>query len=316
MDVSNLISHEPAPPLHALSIPNNTQPVPQRAHQYPTRRSMTTHTESLNNQQNVPYPDNQGFNGNPQHGSDPHDPSRATVPLPKNVAFQLLFDEPSNRARLPMRVQIFPHDTTDSIIATVKNFYGLYDGAATGVSFEDDQGHILIARYENLRNNMVVYVRVVHDYSQPGYSHGPAGWNSASPISASRVPYLGEAFHMPPPAQLSQYNSPEQPNSRPASVPQKRSMSPRQSRNRRSASAQKNLPRSGIKSRDNSLPRTVEDPYNDALNNFSDSDGGAASVSSSRRARMESLATAEISVDNIVEGNRRKRAKFESSVSL
>ncbi|EHK99445.1 hypothetical protein M7I_4744 [Glarea lozoyensis 74030] len=80
-------------------------------------------------------------------------------PTPKSVAFELLFPEsPQYRARLPMRVQIFPHDTTDSIITTVKNFYGLYagPGGAKGVSFEDDQGNTLIARYENLRNNMIV----------------------------------------------------------------------------------------------------------------------------------------------------------------
>jgi hypothetical protein len=35
----------------------------------------------------------------------------------------------------------------------------------------------------------------------------------------------------------------------------------------------------------------------------------------SRRSRKEQVASAEISVDNIVEGGRRKRAKFDSSVS-
>lgn len=216
-----------------------------------------------------------------------------------------------------MRVQIFPHDTTDSIIATVKNFYGLYDGAATGVSFEDDQGHTLIARYENLRNNMVVYVRVIPDYSQPAYQHGRLGWNSTSPINAGKAPHLDEAFQMPPPPQLSQHNNFEQPVSRPGSrVARKRSASPRAGRGRRSVSAQKNLPRSGLKSRDSSLPRNAEEPHSDPLNVYSDSEGGAGSVTSSRKARSEQLASAEISVDNIVEGGRRKRAKFESSVRL
>ena len=53
----------------------------------------------------------------------------------------------------------------------------------------------------------------------------------------------------------------------------------------------------------------VDDPHA-----ASDSDGGpASSVTGSRKA--EPLASADISLDNIVEGGRRKRAKFESSVS-
>ena len=46
---------------------------------------------------------------------------------------------------------------------------------------------------------------------------------------------------------------------------------------------------------------------------YSDSDGGNGSVTSSRR---EAHVSAEISVNNIVEGGRRKRAKFDSSVSI
>src|SRR5690349_12777267 len=83
--------------------------------------------------------------------------SPAGSPIPKNVAFELLVpDTPQYRARLPMRVHIYPHDTTDSIITTVKNFYGLYSGPGSpeGISFEDEQGNTLIARYENLRDNM------------------------------------------------------------------------------------------------------------------------------------------------------------------
>lgn len=230
--------------------------------------------------------------------------------MPKNVAFELLFDGPNTRARLPMRVQIFPHDTTDSILTTVKNFYGLYDGAAAGVSFEDERGNTLIARYENLRNGMIVYVRVLPDYSQPAFPHGRVGWNSVSPISPAKAPHLDAAFQMPPP-QLSQHNVLEDHLSRPNSrVARKRSASPRANR---SLSAPKNRSRPGVKSRDTSMPRNMEDLNSDAMNGYSDSDGGAGSVTSSFKARSEQLASAEISVDNIVEGGRRKRAKFESS---
>ena len=60
---------------------------------------------------------------------------------------------------------------------------------------------------------------------------------------------------------------------------------------------------------------SFEDANNDAANGYSSSDGGAGSISGSRKARSEQFASAEISLDNVVEGGRRKRAKFESSVS-
>lgn len=313
MNVSHLISHD-APP--SIAAPEDRQNSQQRAHQYPTRQSMSASHQSCSGQHNSSGLTEQDHNGSIQDTATVYEPSAPTLPLPKNVAFELLFDGPNNRARLPMRVQIFPHDTTDSIVTTVKNFYGLYDGAATGVSFEDERGNTLIARYENLRNNMTVYVRVVPDYSQPTLPHAQVGWNSASPTSAGRIPHLEEAFQMPPP-QLSHHHAFDQAISRPSSrVARKRDTSPRANRNHRSTSAPKHRSRSGIKSRETSLPRDAEEQYSDALNAYSDSDGGGDSVTSSRKARSELLASAEISVDNIVEGGRRKRAKFESSVSL
>lgn len=234
-------------------------------------------------------------------------------PTPKNVAFELLFEGASNyRARLPMRVQIFPHDTTDSIVTTVKNFYGLYEGTAKGVSFEDDGGNILIARYENFQNNMVVYVRVVPDYSQSREDDGVR--HSTALPSGQRIPHLDEALQMLPP-QPSQPAFNGQPPSRPQSrVARKRSLSPHNSRSRRSVSAQKTRSRSGIKNQDLSVHGNADDPNNDAVNGYSSSDGGANSVSSSRKARSEQLVSSEISATNILEGGRRKKAKFESSV--
>ncbi|KAL8656873.1 MAG: hypothetical protein Q9226_002483 [Calogaya cf. arnoldii] len=312
MNVSNLLSYEAPPGSSTLSTPAGTAQTQQRAHQYPTRQSTSNTVQSLLHETNGSVPPDHTYSGKLQKGRPGYDASIAVPSLPKNVAFELLFDGPNTRARLPMRVQIFPHDTTDSIVTTVKNFYGLYDGATTGVSFEDERGTTLIARYENLRNNMVVYVRVIPDYSQTAFQHGRQ-WNPPNSMSPCRAPHLDEAFQMPPPAQLTHYNIHE-PISRPGSrVARKRSTSPRASRSRRSVSAQKHHARSGMKSRDTSLPRTVEEPHSDAANCYSDSDGGAGSVTSSLKARSEQLASAEISVDNIVEGGRRKRAKFESS---
>jgi hypothetical protein len=220
-----------------------------------------------------------------------------------------------------MRVQIFPHDTTDSIVTTVKNFYGLYAGpsGARGVSFEDEQGNTLIARYENLRNNMVVYVRVIDEPSPPPGAYGPSSYHSGSPVLPDAY-FPGDHRMAPPqPAQALNYGQPlQRPTSR---TSRKRSVSPNGGRGRRSTSVSTNpLPtkksrsRSGFKSRGSSAHGSFADNHSDAFNGYSSGDGAPGSVSS--RTKSEHLGNTEISLDNIVEGGRRKRAKFESSVSI
>lgn len=231
-------------------------------------------------------------------------PYSSTLP-PKSVAFEYILPEPlQQKARLPMRVNIYPHDATDSIITTVKNFYGLYDG--NGVSFEDKEGNTLIARYENFQNRMTVYVRVVDDM----------GSASATPhVSLSpKRPYLGPPFEMNPPPQVGDHL-----HSRPSSrAAHHRSASPNNTRGRRSVSVNTNTKsrsRPNIKSRTGSAHGSFADPNGQFAQDMSDSDGGDASVTSSRRGKAEVVASAEISVENIVEGGRRKRARFDSSVS-
>ncbi|KAL1969711.1 hypothetical protein VTN77DRAFT_8264 [Rasamsonia byssochlamydoides] len=229
-------------------------------------------------------------------------------PVPKNVAFELLLDENSKvRARIPMRVQIYPHDTTDSIVTTVKNFYGIYDGTASGVSFEDEHGTTLIARYENLRNNMTVYVRVIpmHAYGD-GYEEHYYG---SGPLDARKRPSLGEPFQMVP-SQSAQAIEYSRPPSRPTSrVARKRSTSP-PGRGRRSASQNKGPSRAGNKSRGSSAHGSFKD---DGMAGYSDSEGGHGSVAGSKKARSEQFASSDISMDNILQDGRRKRPKFESS---
>lgn len=189
----------------------------------------------------------------------------------KQVTFELLLPVPQSRARLPMRVMISRHDTTDSIITTVKNFYGLYEGP--GVSFQDREGNILIAAYENFEHGMTVYVKVSDDV--PMITDPPV---QASP----KKPKLGPPFEMRPPSQ---------------NAIKTRSPSP-----------------SAMSATARGRARSTKSQDLDGHDMFSDSDGGNGSVSSSRRSRAEAHASAEISVDNILEGGRRKRAKFESSV--
>jgi hypothetical protein len=202
-----------------------------------------------------------------------------------------------------MRVFIYPHDTTDSIITTVKNFYGLYERG--GVAFEDRQGTTLIARYENFTHNMVVFVRVMAEEDPGDYSPDPR--QSMSPRRARP----GESYQMLPPA-----TNHAQVSKAVSRAAQRLSKSPPPGHGRRSTSASANVtksrPRSLAKSRGSSSHGSFADGHGDG-NIYSDSDGGDGSVTSSRRGRKEQVASAEISLDNIVEGGRRKRAKFDSS---
>ncbi|KAL7949105.1 hypothetical protein V8C42DRAFT_238296 [Trichoderma barbatum] len=224
------------------------------------------------------------------------------APSPKNVAFELLFlESPQYRARLPMRVQIYPHDTTDSIVTTVKNFYGLYSGppGSKGVSFEDELGNTLIARYENFRNNMIVYVRVIEEAPVAALeSHHYRGLHMGADSY-----YGGEGYALP------QRFGPEMARSFSTS-PRRRSPSPNVSRGRRSDSTSTNGKKGRSRSTKSRVVHSHPDAYAESMNGYS-SDDGAPSTTSARA--KEQLGTTDISVENIVEGGRRKRAKFESS---
>jgi hypothetical protein len=227
-----------------------------------------------------------------------HDSLSPSKQLPKkHVSFELLLPQtPGTKARLPMRVDIYPHDTTDSIITTVKNFYGLYE--RRGVIFEDRHSNTLIARFENFEHGMTVYVRVSPEsLDAEEYSPDPR----QPTISPRRPrPHLDEAFQMLPPILHHPVGS------RAGSRHARQSHSPHSGRGR---SISKRM-RPYTKSRGNSSHGSFAE-----ADGYSDSEGENGSVSSSRRSRKEPLASAEISVDNIVEGGRRKRAKFDSSVS-
>ncbi|KAL1892076.1 hypothetical protein Sste5346_007231 [Sporothrix stenoceras] len=253
---------------------------------------------------------------------------------PKTVRFQLITpDSPHTTARLPMRVQIYPHDATDSIVTTVKNFYGLYSSptSSKGVSFEDETGNTMIARYENFRDNMVVYVRVIEEpamspsgyasrkyHSPPAASHGsnsgnPYGNGSDGGHGSSNGYYPGpgasslQHFH-----HLQEHHGEyiSRPDSR---TSRKRSLSPNGTgngnRGRRSDSASTN---SKNRSR-SSKNRQHSDAYGpDSMAGYSSGDGAPGS-SNGRTKEQQPIGNTDISLENIVEGGRRKRAKFESS---
>lgn len=205
-------------------------------------------------------------------------PSR---PGEKNVQFRLILAN-NTRDRLPLRVTIRKHDTVESIVGTVKNFWGLVHGQ--GVSFEDPRGLTLIAQYENLSHDETCYVRV-RGYDPATADHSYR-YDAAHGPPLEQRPQLGEPFQMSAPQNLSRPSS---------SFVKKRDASPPSAPGQRSLS---------VRSMSRIQPGDAEN---------SDSDGG--SMTSSRRARSEQV-NAEISMQNIVEGGRRKRAKFESSVSI
>jgi hypothetical protein len=251
----------------------------------------------------------------PQRPTATHTPSMSESPYksglpPKQVTFEYILpeapqlpDAPQQRARLPMRVNIWPHDATDSIITTVKNFYGLYE--VRGLSFEDKDGCTLIARYENFENRQTVHVRVNDEVAS---SNG----TPRTSMSPRRL-VLGAPFEMPPP-----HSNQVQPGSRPSSrAAHHRSMSPHHNRDRRSVSVSTN-PKSRSRPSNKGRTGSAHGSFADINGHFgadgSDSDGGNGSVTSSRRGKIDVVASAEISVENIVEGGRRKRARFDSSV--
>lgn len=223
----------------------------------------------------------------------------------KSLAFELLLDEGSKtRARIPLRVLVNIHDTTDSIIATVKNFYGIYD--SNGVSFEDAKGNTLIASYDNLTHGTTVYVRSVPGPNQSSGLYSHVHYGLVPGYEPQRRPSLGEPFQMLPPHMREQSLSPSRPSSR---LARKRSTSPTQGRGRRSASQQKNGSFSAASRGSSANGSHHED------NGYSDSEAGRSSISGSRKARSEQFASSEISNVNILQDGRRGQPIFDSSVS-
>lgn len=223
----------------------------------------------------------------------------------KSIAFELLLDEGSKtRARIPLRVVLNAHDNIESIITTVKNFYGIYDNH--GVSFEDSWGNTLIASYENLKANSTVYVRIVAGVQLPSATHVNGAHVSENGAEPRRRPSLGEPFQMLPPHMREQSHSPSRPSSR---LAYKRSISPTQGRGRRSGSQQKGGSHTTI-SRGSSANGSY---YDD--NGYSDSEAGRSSISGSKRARSEQFASSDISAANVLQDGRRGGAIFDSSVS-
>ncbi|PPJ61072.1 hypothetical protein CBER1_07412 [Cercospora berteroae] len=103
---------------------------------------------------------------------DPKQPHARGLPAKrdqKQVAFRLIEQkDPRIHSQMPMRVMISPNDSTESIITTVKNFYGLYN---CGVSFENEEGFSIIPAADNFDNNMTIYVQKMAPSPGPTGGH-------------------------------------------------------------------------------------------------------------------------------------------------
>ncbi|KXT04558.1 hypothetical protein AC578_8622 [Pseudocercospora eumusae] len=285
MDVSTMLSN-------AGQDSTGASDMRKQNHQYPTRQGLSGSDAQHNTKM---YSGNTNRIGRGSDGAAARSAYTRGSPAKKDqrhVVFQLIDPkDPRIQARLPMRVMISPHDTTESIITTVKNFYGLYE---YGVSFENRDGISIIAAFDNFENDMTVYVRTV---AQPPAPMSEPARDSVSPKKAT----LGAPFEMRPP-NIGVNHSPSRSAARSAGV---RSVSPQSEIGRRSASAAP-----GAKPRVQRTKSKEQSMLGEG-DGYSSADNDNGSVTSSRRSKAEEI-KAEITVDNIVEGGRRKRA-FESS---
>ena len=114
----------------------------------------------------------------------PHNPPVQRA-APKTVTFKLQFDGSSHYpARLPMKVRILPHDSTQSIFTTVRSFYGLHGSLIDGVSFRDSIGHAFVPSYDNFEDDMTVYVRVLQSHSEQSH------FKPVATVRSGEAPYI------------------------------------------------------------------------------------------------------------------------------
>lgn len=192
--------------------------------------------------------------------------------------------------------QIRAHDTTDSIMDTIKHMLGLSRQYDLGISLEDEDGMSFVPSYDNFVDGTTVYVRIEesigHNYVQRHSYNLRQGAAMGAGSTASSRSY---------------------------GYPNSRSVSPN-SRGRRSASSsgrQRGMKRSSLHM--NSEDDRYSDDYGHDMTaqwyglppqQFLPEDYEGS------RTKAGSVASADISVENILEGSRRKRPKFSSDVRL
>lgn len=256
-----------------------------------TSQPMRPHNNTRFNASFAMVPAHSADHDAPAHGSVA--PHTDDIPsLGKGLTFKLI---QQLHAR-PLRVTIWPHDTTESIVSTVRNFFGLgrpTERLSVGVSLEDDRANTLIPSWANFNDGGIVYVRIFERLEplSPTHDDGPGHPSVGLPESAG-------ALDMAPWAQRQHISGLSY------GVSRVRSPSPNDLRGRRST------PTAILGKRSRSPP--TKKSHSGSQDGYSS--GDSAPASSSSRTKDRSRAT-DISVENIVEGGRRKLAKFSSAVS-
>ncbi|TGZ80580.1 hypothetical protein EX30DRAFT_372208 [Ascodesmis nigricans] len=206
--------------------------------------------------------------------------------LSPNTGAKAVYFRLRNSQNEPKMFQIRPHDTTDSIMDTVKHLLGVSRQYDLGVSLEDEQETSFIPSYDNFIDGQTVYVRIEETVSH-SYIHRHS-YNLRQNGGGSN-------------------------SSRSYDYPTSRSVSPN-SRGGRSASAtgrQRALKRASLH-QDPDDDRYLEDFAHDGQWYGIPSQQFLPDDYEGSRTKAGSVASADISVENILEGSRRKRPKFSA----
>ncbi|KAF2759109.1 hypothetical protein EJ05DRAFT_499534 [Pseudovirgaria hyperparasitica] len=162
--------------------------------QYPSTRDEIHHDRRLPGltQLDIPPSSSSFSSGTTQQNNA----SSANSETPKHVRFIHLLDG-GERSRLALSTNINAHDTTQSIIDAVRNFFGLFTGR---LGFEDESGCHIIPSYNNFGHGGTIFLR-----GEPEETNNAAHLQTEAPLQSPT-----KTFPMLPPAS-------NQPLSRPGS---------------------------------------------------------------------------------------------------
>lgn len=230
--------------------------------------------------------------------SAPYKPVAQTPQLssqdePKQTLFHC-----NSHARIPLRLALRPTLTSTDVDTLVRTFFGL--GAGDVISYmKGDQTFATVGLEECMRTPEFT-VLVTPDLRYQQHPFAPSQTNARHPSAHISGYGFPSRAHM-----ISQYA---------------RSISPSSGRGRRSGSANgttngrsRSMKRQASGHSHSAMEELVDECVHDHKMYQQISHSGQIDGKGSR---IEPVASAEISLDNIVEGSRRKRAKFSSAVCI
>ena len=217
----------------------------------------------------------------------------------KAVSFQLRGTDTE-----PKTFKIRPHDTTDSIMDTVKHLFGLSRQYELGISLEDCHGLSFIPSHENFADGMMVYVRI-EDSLPRNFAHRHHSYDlRRSHPAASRSSAYSASSRSVSPQSRGRSSSATALHGRPRSL--KRPAPP-------PTQAQPAAAQAAAQADD-----TEPEPWHPADAHWYSLPHQSLLPDDEEepRTKAASVASADISLENIVEGSRRKRPKFSADVRI